>query len=248
MSVQVEEKTLELALVKAAGLLGVTQETLEHKVVSSNSGFLGLFGRKIVIEAWKKKKNGRQISRFPSQNSSSSMSSSPSQEVKKFSDKEWAAIKQDLQLFCKNICSHITNEEVKVSVSQDDDRLIFDINNDYLASQIAKNTKLAEAIEHLLRKKPRHLKQELPFRIFVDAKQARQNREDELIGMAQDLSDKVHTLKKPIVLNYKSPYDRKIIHMALDKDKRVYTKSIGNGPNRKLMILPSKEQRSEAHG
>ena len=28
--------------------------------------------------------------------------------------------------------------------------------------------------------------------------------------------------------------------MALDKDDRVYTKSIGSGPNRKLMILPSK--------
>jgi spoIIIJ-associated protein len=57
--------------------------------------------------------------------------------------------------------------------------------------------------------------------------------------MAKDLSEKVHENKKPIVLNYKSPYERKIIHMALDKDDRVYTKSIGSGPGRKLMILPS---------
>lgn len=58
--------------------------------------------------------------------------------------------------------------------------------------------------------------------------------------MAHDLSAKVHENKRPIVLNYKSSYDRKIIHMALDKDERVYTKSIGSGPNRKLMILPSR--------
>ncbi|MEZ4743631.1 MAG: R3H domain-containing nucleic acid-binding protein [Bdellovibrionota bacterium] len=56
--------------------------------------------------------------------------------------------------------------------------------------------------------------------------------------MANDLSIKVSENKRPVVLNYKSSYDRKIIHMALDKDEKVYTKSIGSGPNRKLMILP----------
>ena len=241
MSVQVEEKTLELALVKAAGQLGITQDDLEHKVISETNGFLGLFGKKIVIEAWKKKRNSRNAPRAGQQTSTSAP-------IRDFDEKELASIKADLQDFCKNICSFMTDEDVKVSVTKDDDRLIFDINNEYLSSQISKNTKLAEAIEHLLRKKPRHLKQELPFRVFVDAKQARRNRELELIDMAQDLSDKVHTNKKPIVLNYRSPYDRKIIHMALDKDKRVYTKSIGNGQNRKLMILPIKDPRVEARG
>jgi spoIIIJ-associated protein len=85
------------------------------------------------------------------------------------------------------------------------------------------------------------LRQELPFRIFVDVSGLRRKREEELIQMAFDLSAKVHENKRPIVLNYKSSYDRKIIHMALDKDERVYTKSIGSGPNRKLMILPQKE-------
>ena len=101
-------------------------------------------------------------------------------------------------------------------------------------------------MEHILRKKPRHLRQELPFRIFVDVGGIRQKREEDLIQMAVDLSAKVSENKRPIVLNYKSSYDRKIIHMALDKDDRVYTKSIGSGPNRKLMILPVKEAQAEA--
>ena len=53
-------------------------------------------------------------------------------------------------------------------------------------------------------------------------------------------------MKKPAILDYKSSYDRKIIHMALDQDDRVYTKSIGSGPNRKLMILPAKNQNGAA--
>ena len=46
-------------------------------------------------------------------------------------------------------------------------------------------------------------------------------------------------------MTHKSSYDRKIIHMALDKDDLVYTKSIGSGANRKLMILPSKTKGEE---
>ena len=66
--------------------------------------------------------------------------------------------------------------------------------------------------------------------------------------LARDLSEKVHENKRPIVLNYKSSYDRKIIHMALDKDDRVYTKSIGTGPNRKLMILPIRKKDEPEYG
>jgi spoIIIJ-associated protein len=124
--------------------------------------------------------------------------------------------------------------------------LILDIDDPYFESQIVKNGKLGESMEHMLRKKPRHLKRELPFRIFVDARGVRRKREEDLVQMARKLSEQVHDNKRPIVLNYKSSYDRKIIHMALDKDARVYTKSIGSGPNRKLMILPIKDRQGEA--
>ena len=138
-------------------------------------------------------------------------------------------------------------EEIAVEASENNGRLVLNINSDFLAKQFAKNSKLAESFEHLLRKKPRHLRQELPFRVFVDANNVRVDRETELSEMAKELSDKVFNQNKPVVLNYRSSYDRKVIHMALDKDERVFTKSIGKGPNRKLMILPtnSEEQGAE---
>ena len=60
--------------------------------------------------------------------------------------------------------------------------------------------------------------------------------------MAKNLSEEVCRNQRPVVLNYKSAYDRKIIHMALDEDERVYTKSIGTGSHRKLMILPVRKR------
>lgn len=291
MSVKVEEKSLQLALVKAAGQLGVTQDSLSYKVIEESKGFLGMFGKKICIEAWKKKSSGngeRRNSQANGRGPKKPSNRTPNKSHKngrKFSDRsenpyrndrndrndhrterkgrrerdyrsegnlderpkveytqeEVQTLQADLAKNCKEIVSRMLGYEVPIEFSLDNDRFLINISDEYLEAQIAKNTKLLEALEHILRKVPRAIKQELPFRIFIDVNHSRKDREEELVHMAQDLSNKVSENKKPIVLNYKSSYDRKIIHMALDKDDRVYTKSIGNGSNRKLMILPSQE-------
>ena len=240
MSVTVEEKSLQLALVKAAGQLGTTQDAISYKIVGKSSGFLGMFGKKVSIEAWKKER-GSSL-RGASAKSRSSRGSYNDSPKRVLSDDEIDELKNSLHEFCVGICSQMVGEKVEVLAELDGDRLVLDIRNDDLAAQMGKNGRLAEALEHILRKKPRHIRQELPFRVFIDVNGQRRSRENELVDMAQDLSNKVFENKRPIVLNYRSSYDRKIIHMALDKDDRVYTKSIGTGPNRKLMILPSKDE------
>lgn len=240
MSIQVEEKSLQLALVKAAGKLGITQDRLSYKVISKNSGFLGLFGKKIAIEAWAA--TGREKSFERRGASRSNLSKS---EIAAISSGELKKIESDLKTFCQGLAERITGAKTKVSVQKEADRLIFNVENQELQVYAKKNPRLIESIEHLLRKQPIILGKELPFRLFVDAGQMRQNREAELAEVAKDLSEKVSQSRRPIVLNYRSSYDRKVIHMALDKDDRVYTKSIGSGANRKLMILPRRDDDSK---
>lgn len=257
MTITVEEKSLELALVKAAGQLGVTQDMLEYKVLNESVGFLGLFGKKTAIEAWKKlektkeakpRKNqnnrkDRKSKKATTKNREPQQSANELVEKRVLSDQEIEELSEDLRIFCEGICSRIAHAEVKVEKRVEENRLMLNILSDDIANQITKNTKLAEAMEHILRKKPRYLRQELPFRIFVDCNNVRTSREEELVSLAKDLSSKVRESKRPIVLNnYRSSYDRKIIHMALDKDDSVFTKSIGYGANRKLMILPQNSE------
>lgn len=238
--IKIEEKSIELALIKAAGILGVTQSELKHKVIKETSGFLGLFGRKICIEAWTKSRGTnyrreRENTGRTNKQHSLNKNTIPS---KKYI--------HELQEYCHDICAQlVTGEEqetVLITHSLENDRVLFDISNEYLSKEISKNIKIAESLEHLLRKKLAKITRgEFPFRVFVDAGKLRQKREQELIIMAKDLSKKVSIKRRPIVLNYKSAYDRKIIHITLESDSRVYTKSIGMGQNRKLMILPSKK-------
>lgn len=286
-AVTITAKSLEQALVKAAGELGVTQDELAYEVVreETSKGLFSFFKNPVVeVKAWVKpvqrqqrgprhdrperrerqdrserherRQEARGDKRVPS--ATELLRDKPSRQKERtareqdepselavnaepFSPEKADALRDELRDFCAGIVSRIAGEPVEVTANVEEGRLVLDIHNDYVAQQIAKNSKLAEALEHILRKKPRHLRQELPFRIFIDVSGARRKREEELIQMAYDLSAKVWENKRPIVLNYKSSYDRKIIHMALDKDERVYTKSIGSGPNRKLMILPSRE-------
>lgn len=149
---------------------------------------------------------------------------------------------EELRAFCAEVCSRIVGKPVEVLAVLNDDRLRMDIKDEEIGSILAQNSKLAESLEHLLRKKPRHLKQELPFRVFIDAGDSRRSREEELTTLAREMSEKVVETQRPVVLNYQSSYDRKIIHTTLEGDDRVFTKSIGSGSNRKLMILPARDR------
>jgi spoIIIJ-associated protein len=245
--IRVTAKTIDKALQEAASQLGTSVDKLSHEVISQiDGGFLGFLGaKKVEIEVWSK-----STSSAPSRPSRQQREEREDDEVtvsaEPLSEKETHDLVEDLKGFCAGICERIAQEPVEVSATLNDGRLVLNIENEYIAAQINRNSKIAESMEHILRKKPRYLKRELPFRIFIDVNGLRMQRESELISMARDLSMKVHENQKPIVLNYKSSYDRKIIHMALDQDERVYTKSIGSGTNRKLMILPIKQADQES--
>ncbi len=238
MTVQIEEKSLELALVKAAGQLGLTQDELEYKIISESQGFLGIFGKKVSIEAWKRGQGGGRERRRASASENSTFVP--------LDEKKLKELKTELTTHFQEICQMMVGEKVEVEIEVKGDRLCLNAKNEFLRTQISKNARIAESLEHILRKMPRSLRGDWPYRIFVDADNIRLGREKELAGMAKDLSEKVVATKRPIVLNYRNSYDRKVIHMALDRDDRVYTKSIGSGPNRKLMILPSKGDEMDA--
>ena len=79
------------------------------------------------------------------------------------SSEEVSALEVDLKTFCEDLCEFMVGRKVKVETSVDDYRLCLNIDDDEIAAMMNKNYKVAESLEHLLRKKPRHLKRELSF-------------------------------------------------------------------------------------
>lgn len=149
-----------------------------------------------------------------------------------------SALVSQLGALWQELCTRLTQDE-KVQVSselQGDGRLVFKVDHPFFR-ETQDPGRLGSALETILRRSTK-IRQELPFRIFVDLNGERSDLEQKLAGVAKSLSERVHADQKPVVLASRSAYERRIIHMTLAEDPRVYTKSIGSGSRRKLMIAP----------
>ena len=79
---------------------------------------------------------------------------------------------------------------------------------------------------------------------MLDSENYRARREETLQKLALKLSKKVQKSRKPISLEPMNPYDRRIIHSALQDSKFVKTHSEGKEPFRKVVITPIYHNRS----
>ena len=73
-------------------------------------------------------------------------------------------------------------------------------------------------------------------RVVLDTENYRAKREETLKRLAGKTAFKVRKFKKAIKLEPMNPYERRIIHAALQNDKSVYTYSEGEEPFRKIVI------------
>jgi spoIIIJ-associated protein len=77
-------------------------------------------------------------------------------------------------------------------------------------------------------------------RLIIDAERYRERREETLQRLAERLSERVHRTGQEVVLEPMTPNERRVIHMALQDNPWVETGSIGDEPNRKVVIGPKK--------
>lgn len=74
------------------------------------------------------------------------------------------------------------------------------------------------------------------LRIAVDAENYRQRREENLCSLALRVAQQVRSYRRSIALEAMSPYERRIVHMALSDSKDISTESIGEGDERRVVI------------
>ncbi len=85
------------------------------------------------------------------------------------------------------------------------------------------------------------------IRIKLDTEDYRKRREQTLRNLARNIAYKVKRNRKPVSLEPMNPYERRIIHAALQGDRYVTTKSEGEEPFRHIIIYlkRDRENRSE---
>lgn len=142
------------------------------------------------------------------------------------------------RLVLQRIVDTITSD-AKISVETVEDRLLFNVNGGNAGILIGKRGQTLDAIQTIVNKVVNKHNQ-TRTRVLVDIEGYLETRKENLEKMALRLAEKSKKIGKPMTLGPMNAYDRRIVHLALQDFSDVQTRSRGDGPLRKLVILPKK--------
>ena len=80
-------------------------------------------------------------------------------------------------------------------------------------------------------------------RVMIDVEHYRERRFEHLTQLARRLAEKAKQTGRPVTLNPMSARDRRVVHLALQNDRTISTRSQGEGHYRKVVILPPERSR-----
>ena len=130
--------------------------------------------------------------------------------------------------------------EVEITSSIDEDgALCVDMKGDHMGILIGKRGQTLDALQYLAnRVANKH--QAGYVRVKLDTENYRKRRKETLENLAKNIAYKVRRSRKPVSLEPMNPYERRIIHSALQNNKYVETYSEGNEPYRHVVVTLKK--------
>lgn len=131
-----------------------------------------------------------------------------------------------------------TELEVKIVAEEDHEVLMINIESEDANLLIGQNGSHLQSLQHLLRMS---LKDTVPqdFHLVLDVNYYKRARERHLQRMAWESADKVRRLGTKVTLKPMSAYERRVIHLALSQEPGVITESIGEDPERCVVVKPT---------
>ena len=141
--------------------------------------------------------------------------------------------------FLKNTMKAMDMEVELKTESDQDGALCVDMSGEHMGILIGKRGQTLDSLQYLAnRVANKH--QEGYVRVKLDTENYRARREETLRHLAKNIAHKVKRNRRPVALEPMNPYERRIIHSALQSDPYVMTHSEGEEPFRKVVITLKK--------
>lgn len=132
--------------------------------------------------------------------------------------------------------------EVAVDCKYNEEEKILDINltGDEMGILIGKRGQTLDSLQYLVSLVVNKGTGDY-IHVKVDTENYRERRKDTLENLARNISYKVKRTKHAVSLEPMNPYERRIIHSALQNDKYVTTHSEGEEPYRRVVVTLKKQ-------
>ncbi|PKN34318.1 MAG: hypothetical protein CVU61_09055 [Deltaproteobacteria bacterium HGW-Deltaproteobacteria-19] len=132
--------------------------------------------------------------------------------------------------------------EYPVTIEETEDAVRLNIQGECSGLLIGKHGQNLDAIQYIVNK-ALHKGSNGGKPVVIDIEAYRKRREESLVTLAAKLGEKVKKTRKAVTVSNMNAHDRRIIHLALQNDSALVTKSRGEGEYRKIVIMPSRKGR-----
>ena len=148
-------------------------------------------------------------------------------------------VTEETKAACETFLKDVLNTmgmEVKLTSKIDEDgALSIEMEGDNMGILIGKRGQTLDSLQYLTNRVANKM-QDGYVRVKLDTENYRQRRKDTLENLAKNIAHKVKRTKKAVSLEPMNPYERRIIHSALQGDRYVSTHSEGEEPYRRVVV------------
>ena len=150
------------------------------------------------------------------------------------------SVEENVREFLSSVF-HAMDIEVEIIVKIDEDEKLIDVElkGDDMGLLIGKRGQTLDSLQYLTNLAV-NKQSESYYKVKVDTEDYRKRRKDTLENLAKNIAYKVKRTKRPVALEPMNPFERRVIHSALQNDKFVTTHSEGDEPYRHVVVTLKK--------
>ena len=150
--------------------------------------------------------------------------------------KKEGSVEDNVKVFLNSVFAAM-NMEVELIVKIDDAEKVIDVElkGDDMGVLIGKRGQTLDSLQYLTNLAI-NKKSEDYYKVKIDTEDYRKRRKETLENLAKNIAYKVKRTKRSVSLEPMNPFERRIIHSALQNDKYVTTHSEGEEPYRHVVV------------
>jgi len=257
-------KTVSDAITAASVELGVTSDNLNYEVVEKgNAGFLGLGSKDAVIRILDEEEVAKREAEKESAKSASSDSevlasdnassandantafeasndSSKSSEKKENKPSDPACVDVATEFLKDVFAAMKLDVEISCDLKAEENVLDIELVGPEMGVIIGKRGQTLDSLQYLVNLAVNR-KVSTYTKVKIDTEDYRRRRKETLENLAKNCAYRAKRSRKPVSLEAMNPYERRIIHFALQDDNYVTTHSEGEEPYRHVVIVPKND-------
>ena len=231
-------KTKNDAITEACRHFSIPSDKLDYEVIDEGkTGFLGMGARPAIVRA--------RVKEEEKESQPESVKTEETPVVASVAAASAAIEDIDVEAVSKKFLTDIfaamgIGVEIAAVYDESQRTLEVDLSGDEMGVLIGKRGQTLDSLQYLISLVVNKRTNEY-IRVKVDTENYRQRRKETLENLAKNIAYKVKRTRRPVSLEPMNPYERRIIHSALQNDRYVTTHSEGDEPFRRVVVTPKRE-------